>query len=90
MSSITSMAMPVETAKRDLKQLLERLHLGETITLVGSEGVPVAVIVSLKPAPVEVESASDWEARWDALAEEVGRAWKGEKSAVEVLSEMRR
>jgi hypothetical protein len=90
MSSITSITLPVEAAERDLRHLLERLHLGETITLVNSEGTPLAVVVSLKPAHVKVEPASDWEARWDALAEEVGRAWKSEKSAVEILSEMRR
>jgi len=93
MSSITPMTVPVETAERDLQHLLEQLHLGETITLVNSEGTPLAVMVSLKPAvPVaETLSASDdWEAQWEALAEEIGRAWKGEKSAVEILSEMRR
>jgi len=90
MSSITPMTVPVETAERDLQHLLERLHLGETITLVNSEGTPLAVVVSLKPAHVEVEPASDWEARWDALAQEVSRAWKSDKSAVEILTEMRR
>ena len=90
MSSITSMTLPVETAERDLQHLLEQLHLGETITLVNSEGTPLAVVVSLKPAPVEVEPASDWEARWDALAQKVSRAWKSDKSAVEILAEMRR
>ena len=90
MSSIMPMTVPIETAERDLQHLLERLHLGETITLVNSEGTPLVIVVSLKPAPVEVEPISDWEARWDALAEEVGRAWKSEKSAIETLSEMRR
>ena len=90
MSSITSMTVPIETAERDLQHLLGQLHLGETITLVSSEGTPLAVVVSLKPAPAEVEPTSDWEARWDALAQKVSRAWKSEKSAVEILSEMRR
>jgi len=85
-----SVVVPIEAAKHNLEDLLERLHLGETITLVSSEGTPLAVIVSLKPAPVEAEPASDWEARWDALAQKVSRAWKSEKSAVEILTEMRR
>jgi hypothetical protein len=46
-------------------------------------------MVSLK-AGAEVEPAADWEKEWEELAEEVGRAWKSEKSAVETLSEMRR
>lgn len=85
-----SVVVPIEAAKHNLEDLLERLHLGETITLVTSEGTPLAVIVSLKPAPIEVELASDWEARWDALAQKVSRAWKSEKGAVEILTEMRR
>jgi antitoxin (DNA-binding transcriptional repressor) of toxin-antitoxin stability system len=84
------MTMPVETAERDLKQLLERLRLGETITLVNSDGTPLACLVSLKPASVETEPVSDWEARWDALARKVSQTWKSEQSAVEILREMRR
>jgi hypothetical protein len=33
---------------------------------------------------------SDREARWDDLAHRVSRAWKSDKSAVEMLVEMRR
>jgi hypothetical protein len=89
MSDITSITVPVQTAQRDLQHLLEQFHLGETITLVSSEGMPLAVVVSLKPAS-EAEPVSDWEARWDALAQKVSRAWKSDKSAVEILTEMRR
>ena len=84
-----TIAVPIETAKQNLENLLERLRLGETITVVSSKGTPLAVMVSLK-ADVEVEPVADWEAQWGKLAEEVGRAWKSEKSAVEILSEMRR
>jgi hypothetical protein len=92
MSSLTSITVPIETAERDLQHLLEQLHLGETITLVSSEGTPLAVVVSLKPVALVAETppTSDWEAQWEALAEEVGRAWKSERSAIETLSEMRR
>ena len=86
-----SIPVPMETAKENLEGLLERLHIGETITLLGAEGAPVAVVVSLKPTPTaETPPDSDWLAQWEALAEEVGRAWQSDKSAVEVLSEMRR
>ena len=90
MSSVAVMTVPVEMAERGLEQLLERLHLGETVTLVNSDGTPLAVMVSLKPAPVKVEPVSDWEARWDTLARKVSRAWKSDRSAVEILAEMRR
>ncbi len=91
MANVMTLAVPVKTAGRGLKRMLEQLHLGETITLVGAEGVPLAVIVSLQqPASVEAEPVSDWEVRWDALARKVSQAWKGEKGAVETLAEMRR
>jgi hypothetical protein len=82
--------LPIETAERDLKSLLEELNLGETVTLIGSEGMPQALLVSLKPVLRETEAEADWEARWDALAQQVSDAWQSEKSAVELLSEMRR
>lgn len=85
-----SIILPIETAERGLKRLLEKLNLGETITLVSSEGMPQALLVSLKPVLRETETEVDWEARWDALARQVGDAWQSEKSAVEILTEMRR
>lgn len=85
-----SVIVPIETAERDLRNLLKQLRLGETVMLVGSEGVPEALLVSLKSAPAKPQPLSDWGARWDALAHKVSQAWKSEKSAVEVLAEMRR
>jgi hypothetical protein len=82
--------LPIETAERDLKSLLEELTLGETVTLIGSEGMPQALLVSLKPVLRETKTEADWETRWDALAQQVSDAWQSEKSAVELLSEMRR
>jgi hypothetical protein len=82
--------LPIETAERDLRRLLEELDLGDTVTLIGSEGAPQALLVSLKPAPREALAESEWEARWDVLAQQVSDAWQSEKSAVELLSEMRR
>jgi hypothetical protein len=82
--------LPIETAQRDLRGLLEELTLGETVTLIGAEGMPQALLVSLKPVSRETEAEADWEARWAALARQVSDAWQSEKSAVELLSEMRR
>ncbi len=56
--------LPIETAEKDLRALLEELNLGETVTLVGSEGVPQALLVSLKPVLRETEAEADWDARW--------------------------
>jgi hypothetical protein len=82
--------LPIETAERDLRGLLEELNLGDTVTLIGSEGKPEALLVSLKPVLRETEEEANWEARWDTLARQVTDAWQSEKSAVELLSEMRR
>ena len=91
MAAVTPMTMPVERAEHNLQGLLEQLQMGEAMTLVNSEGTPVAVLVSLKPMPATgATPASDWEAQWEGLAEQVSRAWKSEKSAAEVVSEMRR
>jgi antitoxin (DNA-binding transcriptional repressor) of toxin-antitoxin stability system len=87
---IMSEAIPIKNATCNLEELIKRLSLGESITLIGPEGSPVALLVSLKPEKAERRLASDWDARMDDLARKVSCAWKGEKSAVESLSEMRR
>ncbi len=78
----------VQTAKQKLDELLKQLHIGETITLVDSEGKPLAIMVSLNP-PETSSGGVDWDA-WEKLAQEVGRAWSSDKSATEVIAEMRR
>ena len=83
-------SVPIETAERDLRRLLEELDLGDTVTLIGSESVPQALLVSLRPTLHKAPVESDWEARWDALARRVSEAWQSEKGAVELLGEMRR
>ncbi len=82
-------AISIKSAECNLEELLKRLSLGESITLIGSEGKPVALLVSLKPTEIE-KTVSDWETRMDTLAKKVSRAWKEDKSAVDILSEMRR
>jgi hypothetical protein len=89
MSQGGPIGLPVKAAERNLEQLLEELNLGETLTLLGPEGTPLAIVVSLKPAPPS-EPSGDWEIRWRELAQEIGRAWIGDKSAAEVVAEMRR
>jgi hypothetical protein len=85
-----SITVPMETAERELRSLLEQLRLGETATLVGSEGAPEALLVSLKSSTGRLQPVSDWDTRWDALAQKVSQARRGEQSAVEILAEMRR
>lgn len=82
--------VPIATAARDLERLLEQLDLGETLTLVSSEGTPLAILVSLKAPRAAESSAEDWDARWDALAHRVSEKWRSDRSALETLAEMRR
>jgi len=90
MSSTIPMTVPIETAEHNLKQMLEQLQPGETMTLVNSEGAPLAILILLKPAPSKAKTASEWWARWDTLVQKVSQAWQGDKSALEILTEMRR
>lgn len=85
-----SEAVSIKNAESNLQELLKRLNLGESVTLIGSEGNPIALLVSLKSRKDERKAASDWDTRLDDLAQKISRSWKGDKSAVEVLSEMRR
>ncbi len=85
-----SITVSIEAAERELRSLLEQLRLGETATLVSSEGTPEALLVSLKSSAGRPQTVSDWDTRWDAMAQKISQAWRGEKSAVEILSEMRR
>jgi len=66
------------------------MHLGDTIILVDAEGMPQALMVSLKPATRTTEADADWEARWETLARQVREAWQSDKSATKILSEIRR
>jgi antitoxin (DNA-binding transcriptional repressor) of toxin-antitoxin stability system len=83
-------AVSIKNAECNLEELLNRLPFGESITLTGPEGSPVALLVSLKQEGTERMPISDWDAQMDELAQKVSRAWKGDKSAVEVLQETRR
>ena len=80
----------IEALGGELRNLLDRLHSGESVTVVGADGQPVARLVSLKGESRRRMSAEEWEARWDALAERISKAWKGNRNAVEAVAEQRR
>jgi antitoxin (DNA-binding transcriptional repressor) of toxin-antitoxin stability system len=85
-----SHAISLKSAECNLEKLLKGLSLGESITLTGPEGGPVALLISLKPEKIAQKAETDLDARMDDLAQWVSRSWKGERSAVDILSEMRR
>ena len=84
-----SVEVSVDSAKKNLEDILAKLSPGETATLIGLEGRPMAVLVPLRSSE-DVVKEIDWDAEWQALAHEIDSAWKSKKSALEILAEMRR
>ena len=82
--------MSVEATGPELRELLQHLPAGETVALVGAKGERVAVVLVVRPGAEEPVSPEEWLAELDAVAEEIGKAWKSDKNAVETISEMRR
>jgi prevent-host-death family protein len=57
--------------------------------IITQRGKPAAIIVPLDAAPPEKSADEVWESLME-IGEELGKSWQSEKSAVEILSEMRR
>lgn len=57
--------------------------------IITQRGKPAALIIPLDAAPPEKSADDVWE-RLLKIGEELGKGWQSEKSAVEILSEMRR
>ena len=57
--------------------------------IITQRGKPAAIIIPLDAAPPEKSGDEVWE-RLMKIGEELGKGWQNEKSAVEILSEMRR
>jgi len=57
--------------------------------VITQRGRQVAVLVPLDALPPQPDADEVW-AQLEQIREELGRGWQSEKSAVEILSEMRR
>lgn len=57
--------------------------------VITQRGKPAAIIVPIDAAPPEKSADEVWE-RLMKIGEELGKGWQSDKSAVEILSEMRR
>ena len=57
--------------------------------VITQRGKPAALIIPLDAAPPEKSADEVWE-RLMKIGEELGKGWQSEKSAVDILSEMRR
>ena len=84
-----SVEVSVAAAKKNLEEILSKLLPGETATLISPEGKPMAVLVPLKSSE-DAAKVLDWDAEWETLAREIDLAWKDKKSALAILTEMRR
>ena len=58
--------------------------------VVTQRGKPVAVIIPMDAVPPEKDSDDEVWKRLMKIGEEISKGWQSEKSAVEILSEMRR
>jgi len=57
--------------------------------IITQRGKPAAVLLPLDALPPQPDPDEVW-ARLEQIREELGKGWQSEKSAVEILSEMRR
>lgn len=78
----------IDDLNPQFRELLERMPAGEKVNLVDPDGKRVAVVYSIRPE--KPMSREEWLAQLDTLAERITRAWKSDKNAVEIVSEMRR
>ncbi len=57
--------------------------------IITRHGEPVAILMPVDAVPSPPDPEEVWE-RLEALGQEIAQNWQSEKSAVEILSEMRR
>jgi len=57
--------------------------------LITQRGKPAALLLPVDAVPPQPDPDEVW-ARLEALGEEIARTWQSDKSAVEILAEMRR
>ena len=83
----------VEIGIRELKsrasEVVRAVKEERTRYVITQRGKPAAIIVPLDAAPLKKSADEVWE-RLMEIGEELGKGWQSEKSAVEILSEMRR
>lgn len=82
-----------EIGIRELKihasEVVRAVKENRTRYVVTQRGVPAALIIPLDAVIPKPSDDEVWE-RLMKIGEELGKGWQSEKSAVEILSEMRR
>ncbi len=82
-----------EIGIRELKirasEVVRAVKENRTRYVITQRGVPAALIIPLDAVVTKPSDDEIWE-RLMKIGEELGKGWQSEKSAVEILSEMRR
>ncbi|PIW20811.1 MAG: hypothetical protein COY47_04775 [Chloroflexi bacterium CG_4_10_14_0_8_um_filter_57_5] len=86
-------AMTIEIGIRELKtrasEVVRAVKEQRARYVITQRGKPAALIIPLDADYDRAKADEVW-ARLEKLREEIGKGWQSEKSAVEILSEMRR
>lgn len=93
------MDMPVRTLPPTMIELLKQLPAGETVRFVSEFGETEAILVSIRGSMESQSLLEDqsilseqdtWLQDWQDMAQRIAADWKSDKTAVEVVSELRR
>lgn len=79
----------IRELKANASALVNAVKEHRTQYLITRRGEPVAVLMPVDAVPSPPDPEDVW-ARLEALGQEIAQNWQSEKSAVEILSEMRR
>ena len=79
----------IRELKRRASEVIRAVKEERARYVITQRGKPAAIIVPLDAAPSEKSADEVWE-QLLKIGEEIGKGWQSEKSAVEILSEMRR
>lgn len=79
----------IRELKARASELVRTVKESRAQYIITQRGEPVAILMPVDAAPPPPDPGEVW-ARLEALGREIAQNWQSEKSAVEILSEMRR
>jgi prevent-host-death family protein len=79
----------IRELKKRVSEIVRAVKEDRARYVITQRGKPAALIIPLDAEPPVDKGDDVWE-RLVKLGEEIGKGWQSEKSAVEILSEMRR
>ncbi len=79
----------IRELKKRVSEVVRAVKEKRARYVVTQRGKPAALLIPLDAEVDRAKADEVWE-RLEKLREEIGKGWQSEKSAVEILSEMRR